>query len=113
MISKPDEYPIQNLIKGNPIGYNASLSQRDVASFWTAPEQPELLVKRLHHTAAHWRRKDHDKLSFKVYHCCDNGSGIHWDANMCGWTCHGGGGKDLELLIDFDATTSGYRTQAI
>ena len=34
----------------------------------------------------------------KIYHCCDNGDGIHWDENFCSWTV--GGDEDLELYID-------------
>ncbi|CAK9096883.1 unnamed protein product [Durusdinium trenchii] len=98
--SLPDSYPIQDLRRGVPIGYGRALMREEVDQTWTSPEgaMPDLVPDKLWHTSSHWHRKHHDKLERKIYHCCDNGGGIHWDRKICGWTV--GGGSDLELYID-------------
>lgn len=72
-----------------------------MAEAWLVPEgaDPGMLDK-LWHTNLHWGRVDHERLEVKVYHCCDNGNGIQWDSNICGWTVSGN--TDLELYIDVE-----------
>lgn len=98
--SRPECYPIQNLRRGEPIGFGLGPSRQEIQESWTTPEgaTAELIPDRLWHTKHHWLRRDHDKLAKKIYHCCDNGDGIHWDENFSSWTV--GGDEDLELYID-------------
>eukprot|EP00746_Dinoflagellata_sp_MGD_P137776 gnl/MRDRNA2_/MRDRNA2_71534_c0_seq2.p1 gnl/MRDRNA2_/MRDRNA2_71534_c0~~gnl/MRDRNA2_/MRDRNA2_71534_c0_seq2.p1 ORF type:complete len:238 (-),score=36.07 gnl/MRDRNA2_/MRDRNA2_71534_c0_seq2:96-809(-) len=97
VVSKPDAYPIENLRKGNPIGYMRGLRKEEVADHWES-EKSDMLPGRLWHTSFHWHRENHDKLELKVYHSCDNGGGIHWAADHCGWGV--ASADDLELYID-------------
>lgn len=105
--SLPGAYPIEDVRRGVPIGYQRWLRNTDVRSFWEVPEGCDIevlggLEQKLWHTNLHWNRPDYDKLELKIYHCCDNGDGIHWDSTCCGWTC--GGSTDLELYIDAETT---------
>mmetsp|Transcript_37690 Transcript_37690/g.104950 ORF Transcript_37690/g.104950 Transcript_37690/m.104950 type:complete len:239 (-) Transcript_37690:55-771(-) len=98
--SKAGSYPIEDLRRGHPLGFKRYLFTHQVGEHWEVPEggDPDLVPAKLWHTSYHWHRRDHDKLEVKVYHACDNGGGIHWDAGQCGWTC--GDSTDLELYID-------------
>ncbi|CAJ1343112.1 unnamed protein product [Effrenium voratum] len=97
-------YPVQDLRKGRPIGFGTGRDRKEISGTWVT-EKEGLVPERLWHTGFHWHRPDHDKLEVKVYHCCDNGSGIHWDSECCGWNC--GSSEDLELFIDVELHESG------
>ena len=100
--SLPGSYPIADLRAGQPIGYRKALTREDVRSSWLVPPgcSPELVPDKLWHTGNHWHRKNHDNLAVKIYHCCDNGSGVHWDVDFCGWNVSDP--TDLELYIDVE-----------
>mmetsp|Transcript_3453 Transcript_3453/g.6770 ORF Transcript_3453/g.6770 Transcript_3453/m.6770 type:complete len:253 (-) Transcript_3453:162-920(-) len=100
--SKAGTYPIENVRSGVPIGFERAVTAEEVQETWEVPEGGDeaMVPAKLWHTNLHWHRANHDKLEMKVYHCCDNGGGIHWDTDVCGWTV--AGGVDLELYIDVE-----------
>jgi len=108
VVSKPHEYPIEDIRLGRPIGFGRRLDQSDVASCWEA-EWPEMLCC-LWHVDGHWQDHGHHPevcgLETNVYWAACNNFGLHWHGYVDGGylrplsTWMNGRDTDLELFLD-------------